>query len=498
MQCAVTKARGDSKSSSRECRAVAITGLRVIGSIFRRRVRFGANFSPMTLSHRFPFVALLAVAAVATACSDPDPLSKSHDIVARTVGRDLTGAQLAAWVARSRVPVANTVENGVVIADVWADYQRLAYAGAHDDSLESHFSAAMTAAEKMARVNMFLETLRKPVPRDTATQAAFDSGAHGLYALRHILFAFPPKARQAQKDSVGKLALLVRSQLTPANFVAMAKKYSSDTISASKGGYLGVVVSALINPSVAGIVTALKPDSISKVLRTQIGLDIIQRLSYADAATDYAAAFSRAVNASIDSMLITKAEASANLQVTSNGPNDARAAAANPIAGVKDSTVIATFNNGGKFTKADMLTWVNLMDPSARIQVLKDLPEQPDVVATSFIKNVAARAILLRSADSAKISVSDSVRQKFHTQFRTDLAHIWGVLGVAPEQLADSAKTTAEKEQVAARRIDRFMERGMSGELVMLPVSAPLETVLNATYPATVSLPAVSQVMLKR
>lgn len=460
-------------------------------------MNFGANFSHMRLKTRFQFVALVT-AVLAVACSDPDPLSKSHDIVARTVGKELTAAQLTAWLARSRVPVANTIENGVVLADVWADYQRLAYAAAHNDSLESHFNAAITPAENMARVNAFLAMQRKAMPRDTGTKASFDSASHGLYALRHIMFGFPPKATPAQKDSVAKLAVKIHSQLTPANFAEMAKKYSTDAVTGPKGGYLGVVVSALMNPSASAVITSLKPDSISKVLRTQVGLDILQRMSFADAAHDYEAAFSRAVNASLDSSIISKAAAASGLTVTSGGPDAARAAASNPIGGAKDSTVIATYNNAGKFTNADMMTWVNLMDPSARIQVLKDLPEQPDIVAVSFVKNVASRAILLRSADSAKTVVPDSLRARFHAQFRADLARIWKAIGVAPEQLADSAKTVAEREQVAARRVERFIEQGMSGQVTLMPVSSPIQTALNATYPATVSMPAVSKVMLKR
>jgi hypothetical protein len=450
----------------------------------------------MRLTPNFRLVACVAAVFVA-ACSASDPLSKSHDIVARTVGKDLTAAQLTALVARSRVQVANTVENGVVIADVWADYQRLGYAAAHDDSLESHLNAAMTPAENMARVNAFLAAQRSSMARDTANKASFDSASHGLYALRHILFGFPPKATLAQKDSVAKLALKIHAQLTPANFQEMAKKYSTDTVSGRKGGFLGVVVSTLMNPSAAAIVTGLKPDSISKVMRTQVGLDVLQRMSFADAGADYQSAYTRAVNASLDSSLVSKAGTVAGLTVTSGGPDAARAAAANPLVGVRDSTVIATYNNGGKFTKADMMAWVNLMDPSARMQVLKDLPEQADNVVGSFVKNVATRAILLRSADSAKVTIADSLRDKFHSQFRADLGRIWKTIGVAPDQLADSAKTVAEKEQLAARRVDHFMELGMAGQVNLSPVPAPIQAALNAKYPATVSIPAVSKVMLK-
>ncbi|MEO7085889.1 MAG: peptidylprolyl isomerase [Gemmatimonadaceae bacterium] len=447
---------------------------------------------------RFAFAALIASAAMSTGCGDADPLSKSHDVIARTMGHDLTAVQLTALIARTKAPVAKTVENGVVLADLWANYQRLGYAAAHDDSLESNIAVALTPIENMAKVNTLLEMLRKPVPRDSANKAAFDSAARGLYAIKHILFAFPPKATPAQKDSVVKLANTVHGQLTPANFSAMAKKYSSDTVTGAKGGYIGIFSKGLLNPSVAGVVMSLKPDGVSKLLRTQVGLDIMQRATWADAGTDYAAAYSRAINAEIDSTIINKMSTTAGLKVTSAAANAARAAIMNPFQGQQDSTVIATYDNGGKFTAAQLVTWVNLMEPQARLRVLKDLPEQADTVVHAFIRNVANRALLLRSADSAKLTAPDSLRTRFHEQFRIDLTRMWKLLGVTPEQLADSAKTTAEKEQLAARRVDRYMERGMSGEFVMSPVSVPIETVLNSKYPAVVSIPAVSAVMLKQ
>jgi hypothetical protein len=37
----------------------------------------------------------------------------------------------------------------------------------------------------------------------------------------------------------------------------------------------------------------------------------------------------------------------------------------------------------------------------------------------------------------------------------------------------------------------------MSGQVTLVPVPAPIQSALNAKYPATVSMPAVSKVMQK-
>lgn len=439
------------------------------------------------MRYQLVVLTVLVSLAVAACREEKDPLSDTHEVVARTVGRDLTVQQMSRLLGHAKPRMELTPENGVTLANLWSSYQRLAFAAAHSDTLGSHVSAAMTPILNSERVTRLLDLLRRPMHSDTATEAAYDAGSYGLYAARQILFVYPPNATPRQRDSVRAEASAVRPSITASNFGAMAKKYSADRRSAANGGYLGVFPKAALNPAVAGVVTALKPDSVSSLARTEFGFDIIQRLSWVEARPEYVTAFNQAVKQENDSSLSEQMAQAVHLRVASRGPVAAREAAINPVEASRDTTTIATFDKGGRFTVADMLEWVNLMQPLQRVQVLRGLPQQSDGVTNSFIRHLAVRGVMLRSADSAGIAVPESAQAAFRGQFLNDVLRSWRALGVAPDQLVDSATTVSEREQLAARRVDRFIERGMAGEVQLAPVSVPIETALDGKYQTVLS-----------
>ena len=53
--------------------------------------------------------------------------------------------------------------------------------------------------------------------------------------------------------------------------------------------------------------------------------------------------------------------------------------------------------------------------------------------------------------------------------------HLSTTLGVDPKQLADSAKSTAEKERLAASRVDAYLDRMMAGQAQPMSVPLPLK-----------------------
>ena len=437
----------------------------------------------------------LVLCAVAGCREEEDPLSATHEVVARAVGRDLSVPQMSRLLGKAKARVEMTPENGVTVANLWSSYQKLAFAAAHGDTLIAHIGAAITPTLNNRRVTGLLDVLRRSLHSDTATQAAYDAGSYGLYAVRHILFAYPPNATPRQRDSVRAAASAARRSITAANFGPMARKYSADRRSAANGGYLGVFAKEAMNPAVASVVVGLQPDSVSSLVPTGFGIDVIERLSWAEAKPEYVPAFSRAVNQENDSLLSEQMARAVNLRVTPLGTVAARMGVYDPIQGSRDTTVIATFDKGGRFTVADMLGWVNLLQPLQREQVLRTLPHQSDEVTTSFVRNLAIRGVLLRAADSARIEVPDSVKVEFRARFLVDVVRTWRALGVAPDQLTDSAKTLAQRERLAARRVDHFIERGMLGEVQLAPVSVPVESALDAKFVTVISSAALARAL---
>ena len=434
-------------------------------------------------------VATIIVSLLVSGCSEKrDPIAGTDNLVARTVSQDLTIDRMGKLLGDAKIKVELTPQNGMTVVNMWTNYHRLAYAAAHNDTLESHLSAAVTPTINSERVARLLTELRAPMRHDTATQTEYDSASHGLFAVRHILFAYPEKATPLQRDSVRDFATLMLRKVTAQNFTAMAKQYSSDKQSAAQGGNLGVFPKQAMNPSVIAIIAALKPDSVSQLVPTQFGLDIVQRLSWADAKTQFVAAYSQVQKLSNDSLSSEHIAQAVKLTLTDVAIARARDAVLDPTRARRDSTVLATFDKGGRFTVSDMISWVNIMQPMQRIQVLKGMPQVPDSLAAAFVRNLAMRTVLLRAADSAKIDVPQSLKDELHAEFRKGVVQAWRELGVSPKQLADSAKTPAEREQLAARRIERVIERGMAGTLQLTPLPLPIESALDAKYQAQISM----------
>ena len=71
----------------------------------------------------------------------------------------------------------------------------------------------------------------------------------------------------------------IEQQVTAQNFAQLAKKYSIDTGSATKGGDLGTVPASQLDQTFARAAEALRPGQISKPVHTQFGWHIIELVS---------------------------------------------------------------------------------------------------------------------------------------------------------------------------------------------------------------------------
>jgi hypothetical protein len=90
--------------------------------------------------------------------------------------------------------------------------------------------------------------------------------------------------------------------------------------------------------------------------------------------------------------------------------------------------------------------------------------------------------LILDEANKAKVGLDSAEVKEIRNNFHAILTNAWTGLRVSPTLLADSAKTPAEKERLAAGRVDAYVAQLMKGEAQFVEVPSPLASALHKKY----------------
>lgn len=430
---------------------------------------------------------LLVLALSATtlaACGGLGEAFSAHtDVVAKAGPHELSVTRLGELLGKAKLGLPVNKEVATLITrDLWVPYQLLGLAAAHSDSLgdPKAIDAAAAGMLENARLGRFMESVAAKLPVDTGSEAAYLSGKNGLYSARHILLMFPQDATPLQKDSLRKKAESVRIQVTSANFAEMAKKFSGDN-TAQNGGDLGVFpLGGMVKPF-SDALAKLKPGEISPIVETPFGFHIIQRNTWDQAKSAYAAQAGGRGRQLAESTYIAGLQATAKIELKSDAATTMKEIAKDPLNMRSSKTVLATYQ-GGQLT-AGRLALVLLASPqSARLS--QQITGAPDSLVTQYVKNMAQRDVLLQRADSMKVAVTPEELTSLHRDFVQAVVQSWAAMNLDPKSLADSGKTVDAREKIAAARVEAFLDRIMAGGVQPLPIPSPLQIVLMDKYPS--------------
>jgi len=438
-----------------------------------------------------PLVLALAVCVPVIACDGFKEAMTAHvDVAARAGSQELSVTRLAELLGASKIPLRRDVVQ--TVADMWVNYQLLARAAAHNDSLNQAevIDEAMWPAMTNTRIKKFYDIVAKSwASTDTAgNAAAYASGK--LLAARHILFNAPPGESPAA-DSALRKAQSVRAQLTSANFADMATKYNQPQ-AAGPGGDLGVFPKEQMVAEFGNALAALKPGEISQPVRSQFGYHIIRRSTYDEVKDQFAAMNNQGAQRTGESLYVAKLNETAKVVVKPNAPAVVKAIAASPDAHRDDKTVIAT-SIMGDFTAARAAKWITAF-PNPQ-QLRQQIQQAPDSAMPDFVKAVVRNDLLLRQADSAKITLDTNEVNEIRRAFVGMVAITWSGLNISPNRLADSAKTVAERERLAAARVNDYMERLLTKDEQFVPIQPTLESALHAKYDYKVNAAGVDRAL---
>ena len=423
----------------------------------------------------------LAAAAAFTlsACSGlKDALNAHTDWVSRAGSAELQVTKLASLLGKSRAPIRKDIAKS--IANVWADYQLLGVAAAHNDSLSDPkmIDEAMWPAIANLKARKWYDIVSKGwgVEDTTAAQRQWETGQ--ILAADHILL-LTQGMNDTQKAAVRKKIDALRAQVTPANFAKLATANSQDQVSAKNGGSLGIFQKGQMVPEFERAVAALKPGEISPVITTQYGFHIIRRPTYDQVKTQLLAASKGRSVAVAESTYLAKLEQNGKIEVKKDAPTVVKALGNDPDAYRRDNTVLAT-STAGKFTTARLVGWLETLPPQAR--VLDQIKQSPDSLLVQLVRNFVKNELVLKQADSAKVPIDSAEVNQLRASFTNAVRSAWGQLNVLPSSLADSAKSEGDREKLAAKRIDDYFTRMVQEQATFVPVPTPLSNVLREKF----------------
>jgi hypothetical protein len=412
-----------------------------------------------------------------TACSSFRDLFSAHaDLAAEAAGQRLTPERLG-QVMNSAKGMRPNREAANFVANVWIDYTLFGQAIANGKLPEDSASIAQAVWPQIAELkgSHWHDTLmarRSALPADAA-----DSAYQGneVRVLQHILYRVPPNAvpevrNVARKKAEGTLARLRRG----ADFGQVASQVSEDPGSKGDKGFLPPSPKGRFVPAFDSAGWSLAPGATSGVVETPFGYHIIKRPN-ADVVRDRLRNYLvQNAGSRLDSIYMDSLALVNEIKVEKDAAGAMRAAAEEPDEARHSNKKLATFK-GGELTVAEFMRWIGALPP----QYATQLRQADDTMLTRFAKVLSQNVLLLRQADSAKIRITPAEWKTMADNYRSQVDTLQAEMGLDTAALWDSTAATADRNRVAAMKVDQYFDRLSTGKSRLRPLPSTLATLLR-------------------
>ncbi len=405
---------------------------------------------------------LIVVVFVVAGCSALRDAFSAHAQVAGTAaGQTLTVEHLASLVGHAqRIPIRPDVLTGV--ANIYLDYAVFATElgrgrDLHDSALVLAAQWPVAAQLKWERYhNQLIATRGKLTPAQA--DSAFEAGTVRLF--QHILIRIPQSAVpmvEQQKEKQAAALLRQAAAQRGFNFAQLARRYSEDPGSKTKGGYLPATPRGQFVPAFDSAAWTLPPGAMTAVVRTPFGFHIIRRPPLAEVRDSFRADLETSRSAQIDSLYLDSLAKQRQLKIASGAPALARQAVPQIASARSDSRPLATYK-GGTFEVKDLARWLLALDPND----VRGISTASDDQLNQFLKVLAQREMLLVEVDKAGVQLTPGDWQRLRAEHDSGVARLEGLLGVSAQMLKDSAATPAARVQLAMAHVDRYLDQAVT------------------------------------
>jgi hypothetical protein len=415
-----------------------------------------------------------------TACSSFRDLFSAHpDVAAEATSHRLSPERLA-QIMISGKGIRPNREAATFVSNVWIDYTLFAQAVANGKLPLDSASIAQAVWPQLAelRGSHWHDTLmarRSAIPPNAA-----DSVYQGneLRVLQHILYRVPPNAvpevrSVARKKAEGTLARIKRG----ADFGQVAAQVSEDPGSKVDRGFLPPSPKGRFVPAFDSAAWSLAPGATSGVVETPFGYHIIKRPGAAAARDRLKAYLVQSAGSRLDSIYMDSLAIQNQIKIEKNAASTMRAASEDPEEARRSKKKLATFK-GGELTVGEFMRWIQALPP----QYAAQLKQADDTMLTQFARVLSQNVLLLRQADSAKIRITPDEWTTMAAGYRAQIDTLRAEMGLDTASLWDSTAAAADRNKVAAMKVDQYFDRLVSGKSRLRRLPPGLATVLRDRF----------------
>src|SRR5213595_1575299 len=423
---------------------------------------------------------LIVMVLVLTGCSAlGDAFSGDPQVAGTAAGQTLTVDRLANMVGRAqRIPVRPDVLTGV--ANVYLDYAVLATElgrgrDLYDSALVLAAEWPMVAQLKWERYHDQLVATRGKLTPAQA-DSAFQAGTVRLF--QHILIRIPQSAVSTVEQEKEKqvTALLRRAAAQRGfNFADLARRYSEDPGSKTRGGYLPATPRGQFVPAFDSAAWTLPPGAMSGVVRSPFGFHIIRRPPLAEVRDSFLVDLESSRGNRLDSLYFDSLTKARQLKVESCAPARVRQAVPQIVTARADEHTLATYR-GGAFRVKDLARWLMALDPND----VRGIASASNDQLTQFVRLLAQRDLLLEQIDSAGVALSAADWSHVRTEHDSGVDRVERLLRLSPQLLKDSAATPEARVRLAMTHMDGYLDAAVTqGSAPFVPVPPFLAAALR-------------------
>jgi hypothetical protein len=263
----------------------------------------------------------------------------------------------------------------------------------------------------------------------------------------------------------------------------MVRQYTEEPDPAKEnGGKLGVFPPGGMVPEFEAGVKALAPGEVSpSLVQTSHGFHIIRRHLLPEVRAEFVERLGASSLATQRDEYINSLRTSYRYEVKPEAAAKAREVATTPNQFRGDRSVLAS-TRLGNFTAGRLAEWIEVIPPQMRIR--DQLAGAPDSVVLQLVRSIVDQEI-----------IGDTAAKAGHGPDSTEMARLRGYFGamvqssmmglrVDPSTLGDSARSTSEKERLAAVRVEEAIDQlfATSGQSGLVEIPVPLMQALRKRY----------------